>query len=259
MIDTHAHINMKEYDNNIEEVLLKAKNNGVNKIVVVGMDYESSIRAINLANKYPNLYATVGIHPAYVDNSNHEDLNKMYNNKKVIAVGEIGLDYYWQNKNKELQEIVFEKQLKKAIKLNLPVIIHTRNSFNETYQIVKKYKGKLRGVFHCFSSELEDALKVIDLGLYIGVDGPITFNNNEPIRTIVEKISLEHILIETDSPYLSPTPHRGKTNDPSNLKYIAAKIAEIKNITENEVINTTSNNAKKLFSMEIEDSLWKEY
>lgn len=249
MIDTHAHINTKEYDNRIDEIIQNAKRNNVNKIITVGMDKKTSIRAIELAEQYDETFASVGIHPAYVDESNHNDLNNLYNNKRVVAVGEIGLDYYWKDDNRKLQEKVFEEQLLKAIELDLPVIIHTRNSFKETYEIVSKYKGKIKGVFHCFSSDLEDAIKTVELGFYIGVDGPITFNNNEPIRTIIEKIDLIHILIETDSPYLTPVPFRGKKNEPANVMYVAKKVAEIKNISLEEVIKQTSINAKNLFKI----------
>ena len=256
MIDTHSHINTKEFDSKIETIINNAKNNGVETIFAIGMDYETSIRAVELANKYHNIYATVGIHPGYVNDSDHNTLNNLYDNDKVVAVGEIGLDYYWQDDNRLLQEKIFEEQVNKAIKLNLPVIIHTRNSFDETYEIVKKYKGQLNGVFHCFSSSLEDAIKAIDLGFYIGVDGPITFTKNEPIRTIVEQIDLKHILIETDSPYLSPVPFRGKKNEPANVLYVARKIAEIKNISIEEVIKQTSNNAIDLFKLR-EEKIWK--
>lgn len=249
MIDTHAHINTKQYDNRIDEIVSNAKNNGVNKILAVGMDYETSLRAIELADSYNEIYATVGIHPSYVDDSNHLLLDILYKEKKVVAVGEIGLDYYWRTDNKVLQEKVFEEQILKAIHLDLPVIIHTRNSFNETYEIVKKYKGKLRGVFHCFSNDLEDAKKVIDLGFLLGVDGPVTFNKNEPIRSIVESLDLKHFLIETDSPYLTPMPFRGKENQPAYVMYVAKKIAEIKNISVEEVIKQTTLNANSLFKL----------
>src|SRR5690554_456224 len=214
------------------------------------MDLETSKLAIDIANNYENVFATVGIHPAYVNESNHLDLDYLYNNKKVVAVGEIGLDFYWTKDNKELQIKVFEEQLQKAINLNLPVIIHTRNSFKETYEIVKKYQGRLTGVFHCFSSNLEDAIKTVELGFYIGIDGPITFkNNNTELIKIVKNIDLKNILIETDSPYLTPKPFRGKMNEPANVRYVAEKIAEIKNVDLSEVIKQTTKNAKKLFKI----------
>ena len=250
MFDTHTHINTKKYENILENTITNAKNNGVNKILAVGMDLETSKIAIDIANNYENVFATVGIHPAYVNESNHLDLDYLYNNDKVVAVGEIGLDFYWTKDNKELQIKVFEEQLQKAINLNLPVIIHTRNSFKETYEIVKKYEGKITGVFHCFSSNLEDAIKTVELGFYIGIDGPITFkNNNTELIKIVKNIDLKNILIETDSPYLTPKPFRGKMNEPANVRYVAEKIAEIKNVDLSEVIKQTTKNAKKLFKI----------
>ena len=251
MIDTHAHLNIEEYNEDIDDVIFRAKKKGVNQILVVGMDYKTSKRAIELSKIYDDLFATVGIHPGYVNESNLEELVNLYNEKKVIAVGEIGLDYYWQDDNKERQEYIFEEQLKLAIKLNLPVIIHTRNSFNEAFEIVKKFEGKLRGVFHCFSSNFKDALKVINLGFYIGIDGPITFKNNQVLEEIVKNIDLSKILIETDSPYLTPVPYRGKRNEPGNVYYVASKIAEIKKMQLSEVIKITTNNAKELFKFEV--------
>lgn len=250
MVDTHAHLNINKYNGTIEDVVDRAKAKGVNQIIVIGMDYETSVDAINIAKRFNNIYATVGVHPSYVDNSNHYKLDGLYSENKVVAVGEIGLDFYWRKDNKELQEKVFIEQLEKAIELDLPVIIHTRNSFDETFKIVEKYKGKLRGVFHCFSGNLEDAMKVIDLGFYIGIDGPITFPKSTVLHEIAEKISLDKILIETDSPYLTPVPYRGKTNEPKNVYYVAMKIAEIKKINLKEVVETTTNNAKTLFGLE---------
>lgn len=250
LIDTHAHLNVDKYNNNIKEVLARAKEKGVFKILVIGMDYKTSMRAVDLANKYDNLLATVGVHPAYVDTDNHLDLDNLYTDKRVVAVGEIGLDYYWRQDNKLLQERVFEEQILKAIKLELPAIIHTRNSFEEAYNIVLRYNGKIKGVFHCFSGSLDDAIKTVDLGFYIGIDGPITFNNNDELVKIVKTIPLDKILIETDSPYLTPVPFRGKINEPACVYYVAEKIAEIKGISIEEVIKQTTANAVKLFKLE---------
>lgn len=257
MIDTHAHINIKPHKDKVDLILSNALKNGVNNIISIGMDYKTSLIAIKQSEQYKNIYASVGIHPAYVDNSNHHDLNKLYKNKKVIAIGEIGLDFYHTDKNKDLQIKVFEEQLIKAVKLNLPVIIHTRNSFDETYQIVKKYHEKITGVFHCFSSNLEDAMKAIELGFYIGLDGPLTFKkNNEELIKIAKEVPLNKILLETDSPYLTPEPKRGKVNEPANLIYIAEKLAKIKEVSLEEVISETTKNAKELFKIG-GDVIWK--
>lgn len=250
MFETHCHINVDRYEGKIEQTIKEANNNGVKHILVVGMDLETSKKAIEIASKYKNVYASVGIHPGYVDESDHNTLNNLYKNEKVVALGEIGLDFYWTDKNKDKQIKFFEEQIIKAIELNLPIIVHTRNSFSETYQVLEKYKGKIKGVFHCFSSNLKDAKKAIELGFYIGIDGPITFKkNNDELIKIVENIDLKHILIETDSPYLTPEPFRGKENSPKNLIYIARKIAEIKEVELEKVIEITTKNALKLFDI----------
>lgn len=248
MIDTHAHLNVENYENNLEEILEHAKNNGVKKIIVIGMDDKTNKIAIDLASNYEMLYASVGIHPSYVNDPfdfNHleADLKK----HKVVAVGECGIDLYWQKENLTLQKKVFHEQILLAIKYNLPLIIHTRNSFSECYEVLKPYKGQVKGVFHCFSSSIEDAYKAIDLGFYLGVDGPITYKKNNELVEIVQKIDLKHWLIETDSPYLSPVPFRGKENRPGNVLEVAKKIAEIKEISLNEVIDVTTKNADALF------------
>lgn len=250
MIDTHAHLNIDKYRDSIDKVIKRANAKGVNQIIVIGMDLDSSIKAITIANENQGVYATVGIHPSFVDGSNHLELDYLYNEPKVIAVGEIGLDYYWRKDNKELQKQIFIEQIEKAITLDLPVIIHTRNSFDETFAIVEKYKGRLRGVFHCFSSNLADAQKVIDLGLYIGIDGPITFKNSVELHEIAKTIPLDKILIETDSPYLTPNPHRGKSNEPKNVYYVALKIAELRNVSLETIVKQTTINAKMLFRLE---------
>lgn len=250
MIDTHAHLNIDKYKHSIDEVIKRANDKGVNQIIVIGMDLNTSIDAIKIANQYEGVFATVGIHPGFIDNGNHLDLDYLYKEAKVIAVGEIGLDYYWRQDNKELQREVFIEQIEKAIKLDLPVIIHTRDSFDETYEIVKRYEGKLRGVFHCFSSNLVDAKKVLDLGLYIGIDGPVTFKKSVELHEIAKEVPLNKILIETDSPYLTPEPYRGKSNEPKNVYYVALKIAELRNIPIEKVIKQTTQNAQELFRLE---------
>lgn len=249
MIDTHAHINTVEFDDKINLIIDNAKKANLKNIFAVGMDYETSLKAINLSKQFEMVYATVGIHPSYVNDSDHNKLNDLYNNEKVVAVGEIGLDYYWTSDNKELQEKVFEEQIQKAIKLNLPIIIHTRNSFIESYKIVKKYQGQVTGVFHCFTGTVEEAKMILDLGFYLGVDGPVTFKNAANIKDIVKFTPLSKLLIETDSPYLAPTPYRGKKNEPSYLPFIAKEIALIKNVSFEEVVEQTTNNAIKLFKL----------
>jgi len=249
MIDTHCHLNIETFKEDYQKVIENAKEAGVKQIIVIGIDPKSNQKAIELAEQYPFIYAAVGIYPGVVDEFGIEGLRPLLDHKKVVALGEIGLDFYWRDDNKKRQIEIFEKQLDIAEELNLPVVIHTRNSFREAYQCVKPYKGRIKGVFHCFSSTLEDAKKAVDLGFYIGIDGPVTFKNAKDIKEIAKHIPLDKILIETDSPYLSPHPFRGKRNEPMRLPYIAQAIADIKGIDVSEVIKQTTINANNLFNL----------
>ena len=248
IVDTHAHLNMEDYDHDLDHVLSRALKNDVTKIIVIGMDDASNQRAIQLAEEHEMLYATVGIHPGYVDSDQDTNRLRSYiNHPKVIAIGECGLDFYWREDNKELQFRIYEEQIKLAIEFQKPLVIHTRNSFKEAYEKLIPYQGQVQGVFHCFSSDLADARKAIDLGFMIGIDGPITFKKNDVLKEIVENIDLSHILVETDSPYMTPAPHRGKRNEPGNTRYVVEKIAEIKKMDVHEVANMTRQNAYRMF------------
>jgi len=249
IVDTHAHLNMEDYDKDIEAVLGRAQKNEVLKVMVIGMDEPSNHRALELAARYDMLYATVGVHPGYVDEGTTEHLESLIHQGKVVAIGECGLDLYWRQDNLELQKKVFIEQIELAVKHNLPLVIHTRSSFEETYQCLLPYRGKVTGVFHCFSSNLNDAKRAIDLGFYIGIDGPITFKKALELTEIVTYIDLKHILVETDSPYLAPMPYRGKRNEPGYTKYVVEKIAEIKGMTPEAVMNQTTRNAHELFKL----------
>ena len=202
--------------------------------------------------KYKNLYACIGYHPEVsnkIVEKDYETLEEMVkNNSKIVAIGEIGLDYYWNKDNKDKQREVFCKQLEIAEKLKLPVVIHSRDSINETYEILKKYK--VSGVIHCFSGSLEMAKKFISLGFLLGIGGVVTFKNSK-LFEVIEKLELTNIVLETDSPYLTPEPNRGKTNESSNIFYIAQKIAEIKNIPLENVAKITTENAIRTFDLPI--------
>lgn len=250
IIDTHSHINTKQFKEDFETVINNANNNEVLKIIVVGMDSYHNKKAILLANQYNNLFAAVGIHPSDVDKEDIENIIPLLTNKRVVALGEIGIDLYWRKDNLDKQIFYFEEQIKLAIKYNLPIIIHTRNSFSEAYNIVKKYKNQVRGVFHSFSSNLKDAKLAIDLGFYIGISGVITFNKALELKEIVKEIPLEHLLLETDSPYLSPVPYRGLRNEPAYTKYVAEEVSKIKGVSIELVKEITSKNAHKLFGLE---------
>jgi TatD DNase family protein len=249
MIDTHTHLNMDLFDDDLDQVIEKAKSMGVEKILVIGMDHEANLKAIEISNRYEMAYATVGIHPASVNDSNIDAIKPLLKHKKVVAIGECGLDYYWVKDNKNLQKKFFQAHIDLALETKLPLVIHTRDSFLDAYHMLLPHKGLIKGVFHCFSSNLEDAKKAIDLGFYIGVDGPITYKNNQDIKHIVEHIDLKHILVETDSPYLTPVPFRGKRNEPGYTKYVVEKIAEIKKLEVHEVSKITSKNAMDLFQL----------
>jgi TatD DNase family protein len=247
IIDTHAHLNTKDFDHDLDDTILRANMNDVTDIIVIGMDEYHNHKAIEIASQHDNIYATVGLHPGYVDEGTIDHLEALIKENKVVAIGECGLDLYWQQDNIERQKEVFIKQIELSIKYQLPLVIHTRNSFTEAYDCLKPYAGKVKGVFHCFSSHIEDAKKAIDLGFMIGIDGPITYKNAHEIKEIAEFIDLKHILVETDSPYLSPIPHRGSRNEPANTKEVVKKIAEIRGLSIEEVADITYENAKRLF------------
>lgn len=250
IIDTHAHLNMDEYDHDLDDVLGRALKKDVSRIIVIGMHGPSNQKAIELADTHDMLYATVGIHPGYVDEDDQvENIIPYLSHPKVVAIGECGLDFYWNEDNKDRQKKVFQRQIELAVHYDMPLVIHTRASFQEAYDMLFPYRGKVRGVFHCFSSDVQDAKKAVDLGLMIGIDGPITFKNNGELKKIVETIDLSHLLVETDSPYLTPAPYRGKRNEPGNTAYVVEKIADIKKMDHHEVAWITSDNAKRLFKL----------
>lgn len=253
MIDTHCHINMEDFNEDYDQVIHDAIEAGVDKMIAIGVNKETNLKAIELADKYPQVFATVGIHPGDVDDETTKGLEELFSHPKVIAVGECGMDLYWRQDNIELQRKIFVEQIELSIKHHMPLVIHTRNSFTEALECVKPYKGEVFGVFHCFSSDLEDAKKAVDYGFYVGIDGPVTFKNAKEIKDIAKEIPLDKILIETDSPYLTPHPFRGKRNEPKRLPYIAQAIADIKNISLEEVIEQTTRNAYKLFELGEED------
>ena len=249
MIDTHCHVyeeEMSDYKDIIEEC---DKQNI--SMIVNAVDIESSKDIISLSKTYKNVYAAIGLNYDTIDRVTQDDLNSLENlikNEKIVAIGEIGLDYYWTKDNKDRQIKYFKAQLKLAKEYDLPVIVHARESVQDVYDILKEMDIH-KGSMHCYSGSLEMAREFIKLGFKIGIDGPITYKNNKKGVEVVKNIDLKDILLETDSPYLSPEPNRGKQNSPLNLKYIAEKIAEIKGIPVEEVIEITTNNAKELYNI----------
>ena len=250
MIDSHAHVTSENYEN-IDEIIHKIKKMGVICVINVGDRVETSHEVIDLSKKYNNyLLPCVGIHPESVNEINKlGEIETLIINNKVYAVGEIGLDYYYEKDNKEEQKELLNKQLDLAEKYNLPIIIHTRESIQDIYDELKK--RKLKGVIHCFNGSYEMAKLFINLGYKLGIGGVLTFKNSK-LYELIEKIDLENILLETDSPYLSPEPFRGKQNIPLNVYYVAKRIAEIKNISIEEVIKKTTENAVELFDIKID-------
>lgn len=249
LIDTHCHLN-KNYFNNIDNVIETAKKHNVKKIIICACEKKDFNESIEICNKYNDVYLSLGFHPSEVDNVSEKDLlllkKILKSNSKIIALGEIGLDYYYNKKNKEKQIQLFENQLKLAEELALPVIIHSRDSFQDTYDILKKYH--ITGVIHCFSGNLENANMYLRLGLYLGIGGVVTFKNSH-LKEVIKHIPLDRIVFETDSPFLTPEPYRGSINMPCYVKDIADYVSSIKNIDINEVERVTTGNVKSLFDL----------
>lgn len=249
-IDTHMHIG-DDFGVSPDLYIVNANDNDVKLLIASFCEKDDLYLSTKFVEKYDCLYAAVGYHPEVsnkIVDKDYEILeNVIKNNKKIVAIGEIGLDYHWDKENKEKQREVFRRQLELAVKLDLPVVIHTRDAIEETYQILKEYPVK--GVMHCFSGSLEMAKKFIDLGFILGIGGVLTFKNSK-LYQVIEKVPLESIVLETDSPYLSPEPKRGTTNESANIPIIAKKIADIKNVSLEEVAKITSNNAICLFDLD---------
>ena len=251
LIDSHCHLLSDEYEN-VDLEIKNAIAAGVNRLIINGVDVNTSMEAVKLANKYKEVYAAVGIGPEEVLNINREDINtieKLCNSKKVVAIGEIGLDYYWTTETKDQQKKVLTEMLKIANKKNLPVIVHNRNATNDIYKLLKEYNNT--GIMHCFSGSKESAQEFIKLGFLIGIGGVVTFKNAKKLKEVVESISIENISLETDSPYLTPEPNRGKKNNPANLIFIASQIAKIKDLTLEEVVNQTGHNVCAKFDFKV--------
>lgn len=245
-IDTHAHV-FKEYYENIDDLILNAKNNNIKIIINAGCDRTSNEEVINLSTKYDILYAAIGIHPESVLEYNNDDLNfieKHIFDDKVIAIGEIGLDYSYSKENKQKQIELFERQLFIAQKYNIPVVVHSREATEDTINCLKKYK--VRGVIHCFSGSLETARIYSKMGFYLGINGVITFKNCN-LKEIYKSIDINKILLETDSPYLTPVPYRGKQNNPSHIIDIANFVKDIYGVSLDELSKITNENAYSLF------------
>lgn len=258
LFDNHAHLDDAKFDND-RETIIEQIGKEIKGFISAGYSLEGSKRAVELSNKYDFIYATCGISPNDIPQSEEElwkNLDKIKDlvekNKKVVAIGEIGLDYYWEKeeKRRKLQRIAFIKQIELANELELPIVIHTREAVMDTLKILKQNEVKNKGVFHCCPLNRELVKEALKLGFYISFAGPITFKNSKNADEIIQMVPNDKILIETDSPYLSPEPLRGKRNDPRNVKYIAQKIADVKGLTLEEVANITYSNVKRIYRMD---------
>lgn len=256
--DSHSHYNDEKFDLDREEIINKTVKEGVTKFVCAGYDVTSSKFSVKIANKHPFIYSICGISPNDVP-ENKDEVESLVNeieniikndtSKRVVAVGEIGLDYYWNKDNKEIQKLVFKKQIELANKYNLPIVIHTREAVQDTIQMLKENSVIKKGIFHCCPLNRELVKEALKLGFYISFAGPITFKNSKNAEEVVNMVPLDRILIETDSPYLSPEPLRGRRNDPRNVKYIAQKIAEVKGKTLEEIAKITYDNAMTIYKI----------
>lgn len=250
LFDTHVHLNDPYYKDKIENVIKNAEDSQVSNMLVVGYCEKTNAKAIEIANKYENIYAAVGYHPNHVNelsSSSYELLEKQLMEHKVVALGEIGLDLYWDTVSLQDQERAFKKQIDMANAADLPIIIHSREAMDKTYQILAN--NPCKGVMHCFSGSLEMANQFINLGIYISLAGPVTFKNAKQLKKVAQEINIDYLMIETDCPYLTPEPYRGQKNEPAYVSFIAKEIASLRGIDYNQICLKTSENAKRLFKI----------
>lgn len=250
LIDSHSHLYMGSWSKNLDVVLERAKERGIGKIICPGIDIDSSWQSLTIAKNHPNVYAAAGIHPHDANNAPADYINQLRDiltQPKIVALGEIGLDYYRNISDADTQRKVFKKQLQLAKEMDLPVIIHNRNADADIIHIIQQV-SPLRGVAHCFTSDLITAKIFLDMGFYISFAGNLTYRNSD-LPAVAEAIPLDRLLIETDAPFLSPMPYRSKENEPSRVKYIADKLAECQGVSYDIIELATQNNAEKLFNL----------
>ena len=253
IFDTHAHYDDKQFDQDREELLVSMKDNGIGTIVDVGSNMETSAWIVDAVNRYPMMDGAVGVHPSDTADLTESDMDtlKEYAGKdKILAIGEIGLDYYWDEPEREIQKKWFEAQIELAREVRLPIIIHSRDAAKDTYDIMKSLHAEdIGGVVHCFSYSKEMARQFLDMGFYIGIGGVVTFKNAKTLKEVAAYAPLDRIVLETDCPYLSPEPNRGKRNSSLNLNYVAEALSQIKGIDKEKLIAVTEENARKLYRM----------
>lgn len=253
LFDTHVHLNAEQFNEDLQEVIDRAIAEGISNMVVVGFDEETIKKAIELAETYDFIHASVGWHPVDAIDMTPEHLEwlkELSSHPKVVALGEMGLDYYWDKSPKEIQKEVFRKQIRLAKEVKLPIIIHNRDATADIVEILKEENaGEVGGIMHCYSGSVETAIECIDMNFYISLGGPVTFKNAKKPKEVAEAIPLDRLLVETDCPYLTPHPYRGKRNEPAYVKLVAEEIAGLKGLTLEEVAEATAQNAKKLFGI----------
>ncbi|MCI8308361.1 MAG: TatD family hydrolase [Lachnospiraceae bacterium] len=263
IFDSHAHYEDERFDEDRESLLSSMSSLGVEYIVNVGSSVKTSMQTVRMTEKYPYLYGSVGVHPEECADMTQKDIDMirgLADNKKIVAIGEIGLDYHYPEPERSVQKKWFAEQMKLAVNLKMPVIVHSRDAAADTMEIIKQYgekpaddgcMGGRHGVIHCYSGSAEMAKEYVGLGYYIGVGGVLTFKNASKLRKVVEEIDIRRLLIETDCPYMAPVPYRGKRNDSSLLKYVVQSISEIKNMAADEVIRITRDNALTMYGIEV--------
>lgn len=252
LIDTHSHIDMEDFED-LDTIISNAKANGVEKIILPSVDRNSFEKVINIANKYEEVFCALGIHPTEAQGVNENDYKKIIElakNPKVVGIGECGLDYYWDKTFVKEQKEVFLKQINIAKELKLPLLVHDREAHKDTFDLLtENITDEINVVMHCFSGSLEFAKECVKKGFYIALGGVVTFKNAKKMHEVAENIPLEKLLLETDAPYLTPIPYRGKRNEPAYVKFIAEEIAKIRGISYDEVAETTTANARKVFKI----------
>ena len=254
IFDTHCHLNSEELYERLDEILENAKKVGVDKFLVVGWDKQSSFKAVEIAHRYEGIYAAIGFHPTDIDGVSEEDYNEtmaLVDDPKVVAIGEIGLDYHWVKdpEQREKQKEWFIKQINFANEHKKPISIHNREAFEDCLKILKEHRPQYSGVVHCYSGSVELLRDVLDLGLYIGLDGPLTFTNAKTPKEVCEEVPLNRLLVETDSPYLSPHPLRGTVNEPKNIALVIDEITRIKGLSKKHIIDVIYQNSCELFKV----------
>lgn len=253
LIDTHVHLNADQYDEDLEEVMTRAKEAGIEKMVVVGFDRKTIERTMDLLEKYDNVYGVIGWHPVDAIDCTDEDLEwieKLSSHPKIVGIGETGLDYHWDKSPHDVQKEVFKKQIALAKRVQLPIIIHNRNATEDCIGILKSEGAhEIGGIMHAFSGDESDADTIIDMNFYVSLGGPVTFKNAQEPKDIAVHVPIDKLLVETDAPYLTPHPYRGKRNEPAYVKLVAEKIAELRGMTYEDLAAQTTKNAETLFGI----------